>query len=237
MSNLKLFCFPYAGGAAAGYNIFKEYLPESIQLVAPELAARGRRMREANYNSIDDAVDDIYNTIKGDLSQGPYAFYGHSMGSMIAFELTYKILKNGLPGPVHIFFSGRMAPHLSREGKKNYHHLTDEKFKKDLLELGGTPRQFFEHPELLEVFLPLMRGDFRLTETYTHLEKEAPLDCNITVLAGKEDVYSVEEMEAWKIHTSKQCTIHYFEGGHFFLNDEPQRVVSIIKEAIAAEQR
>jgi surfactin synthase thioesterase subunit len=232
MSKTKLFLFPYAGGASASYNQWRQLIDPSIEFRPIELAARGRRMREPNYNSIDDAVDDVFNIIKDELTQAPYALFGHSMGSMIAFELAYKIRDNNLPMPVHIIFSGRAAPHISREGKRKLHHLSDEQFKKDLLEMGGTPKEFFEHPELLEVFLPLLKSDFRLTETYIHAKKDAPLDVNITVLSGKQDEDSTEEVEAFRVHTGKNCDIHYFEGAHFFIHDEPAKVVDIINNAV-----
>lgn len=234
MSKIKLFCFPYAGGAAASYNVFKQYLDPEIEMRAIELAARGRRMREANYDSIDGAVDDVLGIVKDELSTGPYAFYGHSMGSMISFELAYKIREAGLPMPVHIIFSGRAAPYVSRENKRTLHHLSDDEFKKQLLEMGGTPKEFFKHPELLEVFLPLLKGDFRLTETYVHPPHDETLDCNFTVLSGKQDEDTSEEVEAFKDHTSGLCDVHYFEGEHFFIYDEPQRVMEIINAAVLA---
>lgn len=232
MSESKLFLFPYAGGAAASYNGFRQFLDPSVEFRAIELAARGRRMREPNYNNLDEAVDDVFKLIKDELTQTPYALFGHSMGSMIAFELAYKIRDNNLPMPTHIIFSGRAAPHITREGKRTLHHLSDEEFKKQLLEMGGTPKEFFEHPELLEVFLPLLKGDFRLTETYTHGKKNAPLDVDITVLCGKEDEDTPEEVEAFREHTTKNCDIHYFDGGHFFIHEETKRVLDIINAAI-----
>jgi medium-chain acyl-[acyl-carrier-protein] hydrolase len=232
MTKSKLFLFPYAGGAAASYNGYRQYIDPTIEFRAIELAARGRRMRESNYDSIDDAVDDVFKIIKDELTQTPYTLYGHSMGSMIAFELAYRIRDNHLPMPIHIILSGRAAPHISREGKRTLHHLSDEEFKKQLLEMGGTPKEFFDHPELLEVFLPLLKGDFRLTETYIHGKKDAPLAVDLTVLSGKDDEDTTEEVEAFRIHTSKTCDIHYFEGGHFFIHEEPQKVVNIINAAI-----
>jgi surfactin synthase thioesterase subunit len=232
MNRAKLYCFPYAGGASSAYNSWKPFLNTSIELRAVELAARGRRMRDPNYDSIDDAVDDVFNIVKDELTECPYALFGHSMGSMIAFELYYKIKDSGLPLPVHIIFSGRAAPQISRDGKRKLHHLPDDQFKKEMLEMGGTPKEFFEHPELLEVFLPLLRGDFRLTETYNHTEKDTPIDCDITVLSGKEDEDSVEEVEAWRVHAQNGCDIRYFDGGHFFIHDETERVVGIVNNAV-----
>lgn len=235
MEKVNLFSFPFAGGAAASYNPFKQYLDPKIELRAVELAARGRRMRDPNYNSIDDAVDDVFNIIKDELPKAPYALYGHSMGSMIAFELAYKIRDNNLPMPLHIIFSGRAAPQISRDNKRRLHHLSDGEFKKQIKELGGTPKEFFDHPELMELFLPLLKQDFKLTEIYVHPEKDSPLDLNITVLSGKKDEDSPEEVEAFRVHTSKNCDIHYFEGDHFFIFDEPQRVIDIFNNAVLGE--
>lgn len=232
MSDTKLFLFPYAGGAAASYNGFRQYLDPSIEFRAIELAARGRRMRQANYNNLDEAVDDVFDIIKNELTQAPYALFGHSMGTMIAFELAYKIRDNNLPMPIHIIFSGRCAPYVSREGKRVLHHLSDAEFKKQLLEMGGTPKEFFDHPELLEVFLPLLKGDFRLTETYVHPPKDAPLDVDFTVFSGKQDEDTPEEVEAFAQHTTKTCDVHFFEGEHFFIHEETEKVMDIINAAI-----
>lgn len=232
MSKIKLFCFPFAGGAAASYNPWKPLLDPSIEMRSIELAARGRRMRDVNYDSIDDAVDDVFSIIKDELSQSPYALYGHSMGSMIAFELAYKIRNAGLPAPKHIILSGRAAPQISRENKRQLHHLADEEFKSQLLEMGGTPKEFFEHPELLELFLPILKGDFRLTETYVHAPKDAPLEVDMTVLSGNQDEDSMEDVEAWKIHTSGTCNIHHFDGDHFFIFDKAQEVTGVINAAL-----
>lgn len=232
MTKIKLFCFPFAGGAAASYSQWRQFMDPAIDLRPIELAARGRRMREANYNSIDDAVNDVFNIIKDELKQGPYALYGHSMGSMITFELAYKIKAAGYPGPIHCFFTGRAAPQISRDKKRRLHHLDDKQFKEQLLEMGGTPKEFFEHPELLEVFLPLLKGDFRLTETYIHPPKDSPLDCDITVMSGRQDEDSEEEVEAFRIHTKGNCNIHYFDGGHFFIYEEQPRVLEIINQSL-----
>lgn len=237
MEKVNLYCFPFAGGAAASYNPFRQYLDPGIELRAIELAARGRRMREPNYNSINDAVIDVFKMLKDEFPRQPYALYGHSMGCMIAFELAYKIWEAHLPMPLHIIFSGRHAPHIPRTGKRKLHHLSDEDFKNKIKELGGTPKEFFDHPELMELFLPLLKQDFKLTEIYVHTSKPSPLEVNFTVLNGRQDEDTPEEVEAFRIHTQKNCDVHYFDGGHFFIFDEPKRVVGIINDAVRKEFR
>lgn len=237
MNKINVFCFPYAGGAAASFNSWRPFLNgKPIALKPVELAGRGRRMREPNHDSIHEAVDDVFGAIKDQLTE-PYAFFGHSMGSQIAFELAHKIKTRGLPEPIHIFFSGRAAPQVPRDNKRTFHHLPVDEFKKEVLELGGTPKEFFEYPELMEVFLPLLQSDFRNAETYVYDKKNAPLSMNITVLSGKLDEDTPEEVEVWNEQTTGRCEVHYFEGDHFFLNEEPERVMSIIGAALDREAR
>lgn len=232
MNSIRVYCFPYAGGSASAYSRWRQLAAPGIEVKPIELAARGRRMREPNYKTIDYAVADVFQIIKKELLEGPYALFGHSMGSMIAYELPYLIEKNGYPGPMHLFFSGRAAPHIDRSKKRTLHHLPDAEFKKQMLEMGGTPKEFFDHPELMEVFLPLLRGDFTLTETYTHPVRTTPLTCNITVLSGRQDEDTQEEVEAWHGYTSGSCQIHYFDGGHFFIHDETEKVMGIINNTL-----
>ncbi|NIM14920.1 MAG: thioesterase [Candidatus Aminicenantes bacterium] len=232
MKKIKLFCFPYAGGAAAAFNKWRQYLDKYIDLRAVELAGRGKRIYDPPYNSIEEAVDDVFNLISEELAKGPYAFYGHSMGGIIAYELAYKIRDNNLPEPLHIFFSGRGAPNIPCEDDEMYHLLPEDEFREKIIELGGTPKEFFDHLELLEVLLPMLRSDFKIAETYEHNGEIKPLDYDITVFIGKEEEVNAEQMHGWREHTNKVCTIYYFAGEHFFIHDETEQIVRIINNTL-----
>jgi len=228
MNKIKLFCFPYAGGSAVIFNNWKQYIENSIELVPIELAGRGKRINEPLYNGVDDVIDDVFGLIKNKINDNPYAFFGHSMGGMIAYELAKRIKKNNLPSPIHVFFSGRSAPHIKKDDDKQYHLMSEEKFKKEIIELGGTPPEFFDHPELMEIFLPLLKNDFKLAGANLYNGKIEPLNCNITVFLGKEEDLTSEQCDGWKKHTTKLCSIHYFEGGHFFINNNTEQIVKFI---------
>ncbi len=233
MKKIKLFCFPFAGGSAAIFNKWRTLLDKSIEFFPVELAGRGRRIREPMYNSISEAVDDVFKIVSPDAGKMPYALFGHSMGSVIAFELTYKLRENNLTEPVHLLFSGRGAPHIPGDDKKKYHLMPENEFKEEMILLGGTAREFFNHPELLEVFLPLLRSDLRVNESYEYKEKPGKLDCSITILNGlKDEDVKPEEVEEWRAHTNHHCTIHNFPGGHFFINDETEKIVEIVNNSL-----
>lgn len=228
MNKIKLFCFPYAGGSSVVFHKWKPYLNSQIELVPVELAGRGRRIRDAFYKDVSEAIEDVFQLIKNEINERPYALFGHSMGAMICYRLAQKIRAEKCPNPLHIFISGRSAPHVKGEDRKKYHLMNDDDFKREVIELGGTPPQCFEHPELLEFFLPLLKNDFRLAETETQDGEIYPLENNITVLFGKNEKFTAEQRQGWMQHTRQRCTIQYFEGGHFFLLEETKRVVNCI---------
>ncbi len=232
MNKIKLFCFPYAGGATTVFTPWQSYLEEAIELRPVELAGRGRRIGEPLYRSAEEGVTEILKEIKEEIAEGPYAFFGHSMGAMIAHELARKIQLEKLNGPEHLFFSGRGAPHFKVDEKRKYHLLDEEDFKRKVLDLGGTPPEFFEHPELLEIFLPLLRNDFKLACTDFSDREILPHTCDISVLLGKEEDVTAKEAIGWKKHTHGLCQLYYFNGGHFFLNEATAEIVQIINTTL-----
>lgn len=236
MQKIKLFCFPYAGGSATMFEKWRPYLSPQIELRPIELAGRGRRMHDSFYSNVSEVVEDIIQQIKSELGQ-PYALLGHSMGALLAFELGKKISQTPMLQPIHFFFSGKGAPHVIRGDKKVYHSMQKEDFKKEVLALGGTPPEFFDHIELLELFLPLLKNDFKIVETYIPTRILKPFAQDITVLLGKEDDLTQEQCEEWALHTQGKCNTHYFEGGHFFLKNNMEEILRVINDTVASLAR
>ncbi len=232
MTKIKLFCFPYAGGSAVIFNRWKQYLIEQIELIPVELAGRGKRISEPLYPDISSVIEDVYKIVRKSINDSPYAIFGHSMGGMISYHLCQKLREERHPSPIHVFFSGRGAPHISRPDRKKFHLLHGEEFKKEVINLGGTPPEFFDHPELLETFLPSLKNDFRLAESDIIINEINPLDTNISILLGKDEDLTSEQCAGWKKHSKNMCSIHFFEGGHFFLHKEEEQIVSLINHTL-----
>lgn len=238
MSKVKLFCIPYAGGSAAIYKKWEGLLENDIELIPIELAGRGKRSNDALYADVPAAVDDIFSIISRQLVDGkPYAIFGHSMGAMLTYELIQKIRLNHLPEPIHAFFSGRGAPHVLSNREKMYHEMPDEEFKQEIMDLGGTPKEFFDYPELVDYLLPILKNDFKISEIAEKRQDIIPLDCEITVMVGKEEnELDAESVHGWMKHSKKMCTVHYFNGGHFFINDSADRITDIIKKQLVVKR-
>ena len=232
MTKTKLFCFPYAGGSSFVYEKWRPLLKPEIELVPVELAGRGRRIYDTLYTDITSVIDDVFEMLKDDIYNGPYALLGHSMGSLITYELAQRLMDIGAPDPQHLFFSGKGAPNIKRADEKQYHAMADDEFRREIVSLGGTPKEFFEEPELMELFLPILKNDFKIVETYPRRSEIRPFHYDITVFMGKADDHTHEQRVGWNDYTAAKCNIHYFEGGHFFIHDETDAMVSIINQTI-----
>lgn len=226
-----LFCLPYAGGSESIYYKWKNHLHTSIQVVPIELKGRGKRFNEFFYESLEEAVDDIFENIKDKIVDDDFAIYGHSMGSLLAYELYYKISKLNLRKPKHIFFSGYKAPSIIRE-RENTYNLPDYDFMKKIMELGGTPEELMNNQELLQIFIPIIRSDFKILETYNYKEREEKLQCDVSILNGKQDSISLEEILTWKNHVCKCFKFYNLEGNHFFINNNVENITSIINTTL-----
>lgn len=229
MKKIKLFCIPYAGGSSAIYYKWKKHLHERIELFPVELAGRGKRFNEPYYQNMDEAVEDIYCSIKHILDDSQYAIFGYSMGSWIAFELYHKIKNTGHKEPIHIFFSARKAPHMKSE--KILHNMDDDEFAKEIVKMGGTTDEIFVKKELFDLFVPILRADFKIIEKYDYIEK-SKIECNITVLYGEQDTISTYEISEWRYHTNADFNIYGLDGSHFFINSNMKTVIDIINHTL-----
>ena len=225
-----LFCLPYAGGSEAMYYSWKKYLDPAIELVPVALKGRGTRLNENLYNSIEEAISDVYFNVK-DKINNDYAIFGHSMGSMLAFELYYRICEEGLRKPCYIFFSGDTPP-SSKKPRKTLHTLPDTEFMQEIINLGGTPPELLENSELLQLVLPVLRSDVRISEEYIYKRRTSKIDCNIAIFSGKDDQLSLQDLLLWKHHGDKGFKTYCFEGAHFFINDNAKEIISVINKLL-----
>lgn len=226
-----LFCLPYAGGSEVIYYKWKMYLNSSIHLEPIELRGRGKRFNEDFYENFEEAVEDIFENIKDKILDDEYAIYGHSMGSLLAYELYYKICNENVKMPKHIFFSGYKPPSILRKEQQIY-LLPDEEFIKEVIELGGTPQEVADNEELLQLFTPILRNDFKMLDNYIYKEKKNKIQCDISILNGKEDDITLEELLAWQKHGDKGFKVYNFEGNHFFINSNIEKITKIINTTL-----
>ena len=211
---MRLFCLPYAGGAASIFYTWAKRFAAGVQLCPIELPGRGTRLQEPLRTSLDGLVEDLADAI-GPYLDVPYAMLGHSMGATIAVRLALCLERMRLPRPKRLFLMGARPPHLPRP-KPWLHQLDDAELADRLRSFGGTPEPVLQHPELMGLLLPILRADFQLIETFS-LPSIQPLASPISGAAGEDDTeVSHQEMELWREYTRAEFVLRSYPGNHFF---------------------
>ncbi|MEC7583335.1 MAG: thioesterase domain-containing protein [Planctomycetota bacterium] len=227
-AKLRLFCLPYAGGGSVEFHGWRRQMPQAIDICPVLLPGRERRLREPAIPHIEPLVETLAQALEPAIQQGPFALFGHSMGAWIAFELARQLRRNGQNMPVHLFASARRAPHLPGQGQA-WSKLPDDQFLNAIQDrYGSIPQPLFDDPKLLALFLPALRADFTLVDSYQHRE-EPPLAVPIDAYRGEADAFvSPPECLAWQQHSTGAFSLETFPGEHFFLRDSRELLVAAI---------
>jgi medium-chain acyl-[acyl-carrier-protein] hydrolase len=228
--SLRLFCLPFSGAGASAYIPWSADLPETIEVCPIQLPGRETRMSEAPFQRLTPLVQALATAIVPWLDL-PFAVFGHSLGALIGYELAREFRRRKLPGPRYLFASGRRAPHIVDPDP--LHRLSDTDFIARLRRMDGTPEAILREPELLALFLPILRADLAVNEAEVHVP-EAALDCPITAFGGLTDERAPREgIEAWRQHTSGPFSTEMFPGGHFFLRSSRVDLLQSITRQLA----
>ncbi|HKU75298.1 MAG TPA: thioesterase II family protein [Pyrinomonadaceae bacterium] len=228
-SQLRLFCFPYAGGSALTYRKWQDSLPPDIEVCPVQLTGRGSRLRETPFRDHTALVLALAQGLTPYLDK-PCAFFGHSMGAIISFELArYLQQENGFEIS-HLFVSGRRAPQFPRTDPYTF-NLPEAEFVEELRRLNGTPSEVLFHPELMNLMLPLLRADFELIETYSYVPGP-PLTCPITAFGGLDDEEVKDVLDPWREQTGGPFSLHMFPGDHFFVNTAHRQLTEVIAKKL-----
>ncbi|MGW2618052.1 thioesterase II family protein [Streptomyces sp. NPDC001500] len=230
---VRLFCLPHAGAGASAFAAWPGLFPPEVEIVAVQLPGREDRVGEPHPASVDVAVRMVAVALRPYL-QGPYAFFGHSGGALLAFELARALRKRGTQ-PQHLFLSGQSAPGHDLAAPE-LHRLSDDDFRAALRSLDGTSEGVFGDPELMKLLLPTLRADFTLWENHRH-RPDQPLSVPITALGGDTDPRApVSGLRAWQEQTTGAFSVEVFPGGHFYLNDSEAELAAILGGTLLGRQ-
>ena len=227
-AGLRLFCFPYAGGGAGIFRAWPASLPSYIEVYAAQLPGCGARIAEPPFTHISAMVESIADGLRPHLGK-PFAFFGHSMGAIIGFELARLLRREDSPGPLHLFVSGHPAPQLPVDFRRTY-DLPEQELIEELRRLNGTPPEVLAQPELMQLMLPILRADFEVCQTY-ECSPEPPLDCPVTVFGGTDDGETGRErLEPWREQTTAPFSLMMLPGDHFFLNGAQSQILRVVDQ-------
>jgi surfactin synthase thioesterase subunit len=232
----RLVCFPHAGGSAGYFLPLAQALDERVEVLAVQYPGRQDRYREPVVTDIGRLADRLTGVLASELAP-PYAFFGHSMGAVVAFEVTRRLRQQAAPGPAFLSVSGRRAPSVTRP--EGIHLLDDRGLMAEVAALDGTDARLLQDPEVVAMVLPAIRGDYTAIETYRCEPRQATVDCPVDVLIGDRDPrVSVDDAKAWAGHTTAGCDLRVFPGGHFYLRDAwPELAVHVGGRLLAPSSR
>jgi len=231
-ARLRLYCFSYAGGSASMFHNWGAALNPEVEVCAVQLPGRGARLAEAPIATMQTLLQALVPVIAR-RNDRPFVFFGHSVGALVAFELTRYLRLHGMSLPIHLIVSGCQAPQF-RSPPKGYHQLKDDAFISVLREYNGTPEQVLENRELMDLLLPAIRADFSLAENYRY--RGGPvLNLPITLFAGEHDDIRAEgQVNGWSLETSQPLHTFWFDGGHFFVDTHRRQVLEQLDMALSA---
>jgi medium-chain acyl-[acyl-carrier-protein] hydrolase len=230
LAALRLFCFPYAGGGPMVYRTWADSLPQSIEVCSIQLPGRGSRLKEPAYTKLKPLVDKLASELVPYFDK-PFAFFGHSMGAKIAFDLARELKQRMNLEPVQLFASGCRAPHIPYTEPTTF-DLPEEEFIAKLRSLNGTPREALENQELMQILAPVLRADFEAVQTYVY-SPGPPLSCPIAAFGGLQDLdVSREQLDAWRQHTTSAFSLHMFPGDHFFLHSVQPHLIRAVAQSL-----
>ncbi len=231
-----LYCLSYAGGSSYAYRDFAKHIDNTtIEVIPLDLPGHGKRLREPLLTDINEMAEFIFSLIDKSIIEVPYALYGHSMGATVGYQLCRVVENARLPLPLHLFFSSRQAPSLPVKDKdRNYHLLPRDKFIKKVMEYGGIPREVAAEKELMDLFVPILKADFKAVDEY-HCDQLDPLDIPITILFGNNERITYEDVREWQEVTHHDLSIQQFSGGHFFIFEHLPEIGRIISRSLIDE--
>jgi medium-chain acyl-[acyl-carrier-protein] hydrolase len=227
-----LFCFSHAGGTASNFRLWPAGLPPWLEVWAVQLPGHGGRWREASIPTIPALVDAFIPVLLPRL-QRPFAFFGHSMGAVLAYEVARALWEREAIVPRHLFVSGRRPPHMPGS-ETNLHTLADDDLIREIdRRYGGVPGELLHSTDLLELLLPALRADITALETFQPGKRTA-LPCPISAFGGAQDpLVPRNHLEAWRDQTEGPFRVRVFSGGHFYLDSQHDALFADLSATLA----
>jgi len=224
--NINLFCLPFAGASAHSYHHLQQSACEGLHIIPLELPGRGARFAEPLPGRLEAMVSDCYDHIKTMLQQ-PYAFYGHSMGALLAYLLLQQVAAEQQPLPLHLFVSGFAGPSVAMT-KARRETLQRQETVDRVQHLMGEAAAIFKTEAFRVLYEPVIRADLDALIQYEY-RSAPPSPVPVTVFAGQDDTITIEESYAWGNETVWPVPVYRFKGGHQFWQQHSSSLLQLMK--------
>ncbi|WP_326658967.1 thioesterase II family protein [Streptomyces canus] len=218
LAGTRLLCFHHAGGGASTFQEWQQELGPGVAVLPVLLPGRERRAGEQRFTRMDALVADLDRSLGPLLDEAPYAFYGHSMGAIVAYNLTLRRAARGRSLPFRLMVGAYPPPHLLAPITEAL-ELTDDQLARWMVDIGGMSEVVLAYPDWVKAALDLLRDDLLVCQSH-ELPGDRPLACPIDVFAGADDpLLPLARVSGWAEHSTVNCRLHTMPGGHFFIQE------------------
>ncbi len=230
-ASVRLFCFPHAGVGTSAFRGWAEELNGDAELCLIQPPGRESRLREELFFSVKTLVPALVENIAPFLDR-PFAFYGHSLGALVAVETAFELRRIQRTQPIHLFVGASHAPQLPWIHPP-LHSLPDDEFLSEIQRrYGAMPQEVISDADMRALILLVLRADITTVETYAYSDR-APLDCGITAFGGLDDTMVTRSMlEGWHQQTSSDFHVQMLRGSHFFQQSARARLLEYISDKL-----
>ncbi|GAA4624848.1 type I polyketide synthase [Actinoallomurus vinaceus] len=230
----RLYCFPHAGGSASTYLPWTDLLPGHVESHAVQLPGREDRAEEEPRTDLFALADELASMIAANPDARPFAFFGHSGGSLLAFETARALWHGHGIAPVTLGLSAMPAP----DGP-GMDELSERLFREESPEaleaLAFIPPEIRREPALLERARRALTYDYALYRAWRFKPASGPLGCRIVVFAGDDDpLCRPEHLEGWAEQTTGSVTTHVYPGDHFYLRNHLPEMIGRLTKSFEA---
>ena len=231
----RLFCFPYAGSGASVFREWADFVPADVEVCAVQPPGRESRFSDPPIADLQEFVNAILPEIMPFLDK-PFAFFGHSMGALMGFELSRALRRKDGKVPFHLFLSAQRAPQVLDRAPAT-RNLSNDDILETLRELGGTPSEALASPQLMQLILPRLRADFEMCFNYAPTLDE-PLATRMSVFGGERDTgVTHESLMGWSAHATGRFSLDILPGDHFFIHSAQQPLIKLVSSSLMQDVR
>lgn len=237
LNTIRLYCFPHAGGSALYFSKWTAFFRKDIMFEPVKYPARETRISEEMPCSLQELAEDFVRTTPG-ITEGPFAFFGHSMGASVAYEAARLVREKYGVLPVCMFVSGADAPGTMKERfGEELHDVSvrdadDDAFLKMVRSMGGINELLLQSQDFLDYFLPIIRRDMILCEDYVASAREQ-MECRMICLHGKDDHFIRQELlGSWQAYTKYPLSVQSYSGDHFYIENHVEELSALMQDTI-----
>lgn len=237
-AGIRLLCFHHAGAGAMTFAGWKRAVGPGVSVLPVRLPGRESRLREPRITDGDQLVQELTEDLGELLDEPePYAFYGHSLGAMVAYRFAAHLVRTGRRPPLMLLAGASPAPQLPSallDGARALRpDAPDEELIRALGDEDSLPRELLARPGWLSLTLETLRADLMLARSLRSAPA-VPLPCPVRAFAGSQDqLVSPAEVSAWAHCTTAGFRMRTLPGAHFFVRGE--ELPRLVGEALHLE--